>query len=169
MVNFPFPRLYIPKNDTDTMNLTDTTIAEWALARLQVEGLRQKSTIDPNEKSAGLRDLKQAPELPTVANDSSKAAGTIAPPSASVGDPNSTTTDHGSYQCIYGKHSGRLHVTSIGIHYRNTLGARERDQWEVRYENMDRVEKVRNNNDHPPIEATNLLITFQLLIDQSYC
>ena len=58
---------------------------------------------------------------------------------------------HGSYKCVSGKHSGRLFVTSVDVRFEAALGSR--DQWEIKYENMHRVEKVRNSD---PI--TNYLI-----------
>lgn len=136
--------------NTTCVDLTDTLIAEWAIARLQVEGLRQKGSIDPKEKREGLQDLKQAPELPSAKRSPSKEGGGIFPAIASTEHTNVVVGEHGSYKCIYGKHSGRLYVDSVGVHFESTLGVRERDQWEVRYEDMNRVEKVSIRNTASP-------------------
>jgi len=116
--------------------LTGARIAEWAIARLQVEALRQKSTADPGKKREGLQELKKAPSLPRDREPSSDPTW--------AADTESVVSKHGSYMCTDGKRSGRLHVTSVGVRFETALGFR--NQWEMRYENMNRVEKVGTRN-----------------------
>ena len=135
-------------------------VAEWAIARLQIEGARQEkprlhheSSVDSEAKVAtqqsnGLStpELHATSKNPPVQDRSRTAIDRV----DEVNSDATPTTDspkvsvHGSYNCTSGKHSGNLLVTSTGVRFHSAVGSK--DQWEMRYDNMHRVEKVRNSD-----------------------
>lgn len=80
----------------------------------------------------------------SAAQDRSPNATNSSKPAVYLTDTNSKVSVHGSYKCTSGKHSGRLLVTSVGICFETAVGSR--DQWEMSYDNMKRVEKVRSSS-----------------------
>lgn len=132
-------------------------VAEWAIARLQIEGARQETPRVHHEQLTDLEaeaapqqsnetsisDLQDASKNPSVQDRSTTAIDGVNA-EAKPADKTPNVSAHGSYKCVSGKHSGRLFVTSIGIRFETAVGSR--DRWEMRYENMHRVEKVRNTD-----------------------
>ena len=130
-------------------------VAEWAIARLQVEGARQEKPRIHHETSVDLETkvttqqsngpsisgLQATSKYPPVQNRSPTAVDEVDTGATPTND-SSKVSVRGSYKCISGKHSGKLLVTSIGVRFESVVGSR--DQWEMRYDNMHRVEKVRD-------------------------
>lgn len=156
-------------------------VAEWAIARLQIEGARQEKPRVHHEKSENL-ETKEATQQSNGPSISGLQATSKYPP---VQDRSPTAVDgvdsgatptndspkvsvHGSYECLSGKHSGTLLVTSTGVRFESAVGSR--DQWEMRYDNMHRVEKVRNSFFilHYLIDVLPLTANFSLT-GQSHC
>ena len=99
--------------------------------------------------------LQAASKPSTVQHRSPKAVDGVSPSA----DPTATSprvSAHGSYKCISGRHPGSLFVTSLGVRFETVMGSS--DQWEIRYGNMKRVEKVRNNDPifHPLLDVLSL-------------
>lgn len=128
-------------------------VAEWAIARLQIEGARQEKPYVHHEKSVDLETKVVTEESNRVSVSGLQATSKYPPtedrsPTVVDGvDSGATPTNdspkvsvHGSYKCLSGKHSGNLLVTSTGVRFESAVGSR--DQWEMRYGNMHRVEKV---------------------------
>ena len=132
-------------------DLCSSIIAEWAIARLQIEGARQ-DTLRADHKKFGDQDAKSA--SPPSDDSSLSAQDRSLKPidginlGATPTDEVSTVSAQGSYKCTSGKHSGRIFVTSNGIRFEAAVGSK--DQWEMGYDNMHRVEKVRNSDPVPP-------------------
>ena len=130
-------------------------VAEWAIARLQVEGARQEKPRIHHETSVDLETkvttqqsnglsisgLQATSKYPPVQNRSPTAVDEVDTGATPTND-SSKVSVRGSYKCISGKHSGKLLVTSTGVRFESVVGSR--DQWEMRYDNMHRVEKVRD-------------------------
>ena len=156
-------------------------VAEWAIARLQIEGARQEKPRVHHEKSVNLETkvatqqnnglsisgLQATSKEPPV-QDRSQTAIDGVDSGASPSNESQKVSVRGSYKCVSGKHSGNLLVTSTGVRFESAVGFR--DQWEMRYDNMHRVEKVRNSDfvlhhliDVLPL-TTNLFLT-----GQSHC
>lgn len=156
-------------------------VAEWAIARLQIEAARQEKPRVRHEKSVDLEiivaaqqsnrlsvsGLQATSKYPTVQDRSSTAVAGVdsgAPPTNDF----AKASVHGSYKCLSGKHSGKLLVNSTGVRFESAVGSK--DQWEMRYDNMHRVEKVSNSDFilHPLVDVlpltTNLFLT-----GQSHC
>lgn len=156
-------------------------VAEWAIARLQIEGARQEKPRVDHEKfvdlgtkvatqqSNGLSDSGlQVTSKYLPVQDRSPTAGDGVDSGATPTNDSPKVSVHGSYKCLSGKHSGKLLVTSTGVRFESAVGSR--NQWEMRYDNMHRVEKVRNSDfilhhliDVVPLTA-NLFLT-----GQSHC
>lgn len=158
-------------------------VAEWAIARLQIEGARQEKPRAHHEKSVDLEakvttqqsnglsssvsGLQATSKYPPVQDRSPTAIDEVDPGATPTNDSPNVSV-HGSYKCISGKHSGHLLVTSTGVRFESAVGSK--DQWEMKYDNMYRVEKVRNNNFilHHLIDV--LALTANLfLTGQSHC
>lgn len=156
-------------------------VAEWAIARVQIEGACQEKPRVHHEKSVDLETklatqqrnefsisgLQATSKYPPVQDRSSTAADGVDSGAIPTNDSPKFSV-HGSYKCLSGKHSGKLLVTSTGVRFESAVGSK--DQWEMRYDNMHRVEKVRNSDfilhhliDVLPLTA-NLVLT-----GQSYC
>lgn len=132
-------------------------VAEWAVARLQIEGARQEKPRVHHENSVDLETkvatqqsnglsisgLQATSKYPPVQDRSPTAVDEVDPGATPTNDSPKVSV-HGSYKCISGKHSGNLLVTSTGVRFESAVGSR--DQWEMGYDNMHRVEKVRNSN-----------------------
>lgn len=132
-------------------------VAEWAIARLQIEGARQEKPRVHHENPVDLEakvttqqsngpsisGLQATGKYPPVQDRSPTAVDEVDPGATPTNDSPKVSV-HGSYNCISGKHSGHLLVTSTGVRFESAVGSR--DQWELKYDNMYRVEKVRNNN-----------------------
>ena len=133
-------------------------VAEWAIARLQVEGARQEKLRVHREESVDLdttvatqqgnglsnSELQATSKYPPVQDRSPTAIDGVDLGATSTSDPpKALVRVHGSYKCLSGNHSGKLLVTSTGVRFESAVGSR--DQWELRYGNLHRVEKVRNN------------------------
>ena len=143
-------------------------VAEWAIARLQIEGARQETSGVHQEKHVDLesegapqhRSGLSIPSLPAskhpaVQHRSLRAVDGVNPGA----DPTARSPRvfvHASYKCTSGRHSGSLFVTSLGVHFETAVGFRH--QWEIRYSNMKRVEKVRNSDPifHPLFDVLSL-------------
>ena len=131
-------------------------VAEWAIARLQIEGARQEKARVHHGKSADLETKTATQQSGGLSISGLRATSKHLPvqdrsPTAVDGvDPGATHTNdspkvsiHGSYNCLSGKHSGKLIVTSTGVRFESAVGSK--DQWEMRYDSMHRVEKVRHS------------------------
>ena len=129
-------------------------IAEWAIARLQIEGARQK-TLGVHQDNA--LDMKPELTLPnggaTSASDPQDASNHLAEQDPSLtsvepvnpgAPPSKMISVYGSYKCISGKSSGRLSVTSHDVRFEKTLGLK--DQWKMEYDIIHRIEKVCNSD-----------------------
>ena len=156
-------------------------VAEWAIARLQIEGARQEKPRVQHERSVDLETKVATQQSKGLSISGLQATSKHLPvqdrsPTAVDGvDLEATPTNdspkvsvYGSYKCLSGKHSGKLLVTSTGVRFETAVGSK--DQWEMRYDNMHRVEKVRNSDfilhhliDVLPLTA-NLVLT-----GQSHC
>lgn len=104
------------------------SIAEWAIARLQAEGSQQAH-----------HKTDRADNVPDTESQSIHAHPT-AESEPYPTDLNSKVVAHGSYTCSSEKHGGRLVVTSEGVRFESFVGSRH--QWKIKYDNMNRVEKV---------------------------
>ena len=152
-------------------------VAEWAIARLQIEGARQMTPGVHQEKPVDLESrvtpqasgrismasLGTASKSPAVQDCSPEAVSGVSSGATSA-DESARVPAHGSYKCTSEKHSGRLFVTSLGVRFETNVGVR--DQWQIRYDNMSRVEKVRDSD---PIFYVLSLTTKLLSKDQSHC
>ena len=127
---------------------------------LEAEAAPQQS----NEFSVS--DLQDASKHPSVQDRSPTGIDEVNAKAKPV-DKSPKVSAYGSYKCVSGKHSGRLSVTSNGIRFGTAVGSR--DQWEMRYENMHRVEKVRNTDPitHRLIDVRPLTVKSPLT-DQSH-
>ena len=92
-------------------------VAEWAIARLQIEGARQE-----RYKAQGEEITKENSDHDTITENS--AFNTI----------------RGFYNCISGKHSGKLFVTSSGVQFREAIGTKH--HWELCYDDIHLIQKV---------------------------
>ena len=132
-------------------------VAEWAIARLQIEGARQEKPRVHHEEFVDLETKVATQQSNGLSISGLQATGKYLPvqdrsPTAVDGvdsgpaptNDSSKVSVHGSYKCLSGKHSGKLLVTSTGIRFESAVGSK--DQWEMRYDNMHRVEKVRNSD-----------------------
>lgn len=132
-------------------------VAEWAIARLQIEGARQEKHRVHHENSVDLETKVATQQSNGLSISGLQANSKYLPvqdrsPTAVDGvDLGATPTNdspkvsvHGSYKCLSGNHSGHLLVTSTGVRFESAVGSK--DQWEMRYDNMHRVEKVRNSD-----------------------
>lgn len=140
-----------------TFDLRTFNTAEWAIARLQIEGARQE-TLDVRQQKPVDLESKVIPQesgrLPMASLEAASKHSAVqgrSPEAVDGVNPGATLTDrsarvpaHGSYKCINEKHSGRLIVTSLGVRFETAVGARH--QWQIRYDNMNRMEKVRNSD-----------------------
>ena len=156
-------------------------VAEWAIARLQIEGARQEQARIHRGKSVDLKTKLATQQSNGLSMSGPQATSKHPPvqnpsPTAVAGvDSGATPTNdspevsvHGSYKCTSGKHSGKLLVNSTGVRFESAVGSR--DQWEMRYANMHRVEKVRNSDFILHNLADVLPLTANVfLIGQSHC
>ena len=162
-------------------DLRTSIVAEWAIARLQIEGARQETLRVHHEEIVGVEaeagsqqsnessvsDLQDASKHPPIQDRSPTLIDRVNA-EAKPADKTPKVSAHGSYKCVSGKHSGKLFVTSIGIRFETAVGSR--DQWEIRYENMHRVEKVRITDPITTRPTEVLPLTAKLpLTDQSHC
>ena len=143
-------------------------VAEWAIARLQIEGTRQETFGVHQEKHVDLeskgapqhRGGLSVPSLPTSKHSAVQHRSPRAVDGANPGaDPTARSPRvllHVSYKCTSGRHSGSLFVTSLGVRFETAVGFRH--QWEITYGNMKRVEKVRNSDPkfHPLLDVLSL-------------
>ena len=128
--------------------------AEWAIARLQIEGARQKTLSGNRGKPLDLKSkltpqkgggvsissLQAASDHLTEQDHSLTSVDEVDPGDA----PSTVVFVHGSYKCTSGKSSGRLFVTSLDVRFERTLGLK--DQWMLKYETIHRMEKVRSSD-----------------------
>ena len=158
-------------------DLRTLNIAEWAIARLQIEGARQENLVIHQQKPVDLESKVIPQELggipmASLEATSKRPAGQGRSPEAVNGvNPEATSRRvpaHGSYKCINEKHSGRLIVTSLGVRFETAVGAR--NQWQIEYDNIYRVEKVRNHNAicHLRFHVFSLTVN-SFSKDQSHC
>lgn len=91
-----------------------------------------------------MASLEAASKRPAVQGRSPEAVNGAKPGATSSSGRSARVPVHGSYKCINEKHSGRLIVTSLGVRFETAVGAK--NQWQIGYDNMYRVEKVRNRN-----------------------
>ena len=156
-------------------------VAEWAIARLQVEGARQEKPRVHHEKSVDLETkvatqqsnrlsihgLQATSKYPLVQDRSPTALDGVDSGATPTNDSQKVSV-HGSYECISGKHSGKIVVTSTGVRFESAVGSK--DQWEMRYDNIHRVEKVCNSDFimHHLIDVLPLIANL-LLTGQSHC
>lgn len=96
-------------------------IAEWAIARLQVEARHSKDAMaqKPSAKGRNTSDKK--------------------PPSAKSDDETDTLVDVGRYHCTCQNHHGDLHVSSNGAHY--VTAVRSTLLWKLRYDECKNIRK----------------------------
>jgi hypothetical protein len=105
-------------------------IAEWAIKALQAEGGRHREAeFSPEPKV----DTKSDPDplgyrgAPNIDGEPASAVQPLQP------EP---VKDYGSYGCK----RGRLILNSIGVRYESSIGRNE--QWLLRYDQINRMEKV---------------------------
>ena len=103
-----------------------------------------ESRVTPQESGGlAMASLGTASESPAVQDCSPEAvSGVSSGPTPT--DEIARVPAHGSYKCTSEKHSGRLFVTSLGVRFETNVGVR--DQWQIKYDNMNRVEKVRDSD-----------------------
>ena len=74
-----------------------------------------------------------------VRNHSPKVVSEV-DPVADLADRSARVRVHGSYKCRNENRSGRLLVTSIGVNFEPAVAVK--GQWEMKYDDIHRVEKV---------------------------
>lgn len=118
-------------------------------ARQEALGLHQSKADDVGPKVAPPPDGEPstssfptaAGKHPTVPDRPPEVASAADSEAAGpVDDRSARVQVHGSYKCQNAKHSGRLLVTSLGVRFEPVVAVRE--QWDIRYEHLHRVEKV---------------------------
>ncbi|KAL9130871.1 MAG: hypothetical protein Q9175_006917 [Cornicularia normoerica] len=109
--------------------------AEWAIARLQIEGARQKTSGIDQEKSMDM----ETKALPGTGNGISTADHQEANKHSAAQDrsPNATNS---SKPAVYLTDTNSKVPVHVGICFETAVGSR--DQWEMSYDNMKRVEKI---------------------------
>ena len=135
----------------------DVLIAEWAIARLQIEGARQntlgarrekhqdlKPELTPQKGGGASEYCLQAASNHLAEQDHSLTSADGVGPGATQTAGSTTVLIHGSYKCTSGKSSGRLFVTSLDVRFEQAVGSR--DRWNINYEAIHRVEKVRKSD-----------------------
>lgn len=105
--------------------LTVIHLAEWAIARLQVEARHTKKAVLPNnEKDSGShvdRDMKGASP-----------------------NENNASVEIGKYHCTSQNHHGDLILTAEGVRY--VTAVRSNLLWELRYDNVKTIQKSRSGD-----------------------
>lgn len=104
-----------------TPTLTLLIVAEWAIARLQVEA-RHSADAMP-QKSVG-KDMGPSDKEDTCSK---------------VDDETEHAIDIGKYHCTCQSHHGNLYVSSNGAHY--VTAVRSTLLWELRYQNCKTIRK----------------------------
>lgn len=119
MVRTRSPTAFAPP--ASTLTLTLLIVAEWAIARLQVEA-RHSADAMP-QKSVG-KDRGPSDKEDTCSK---------------VDDETEHAVDIGKYHCTCQSHHGNLHVSSNGAHY--VTAVRSTLLWELRYQNCKTIRK----------------------------
>lgn len=101
--------------------LTLFIVAEWAIARLQVEAKHSKDTM-PQKPSQKLRGASDDETTSSNADDETELG-----------------VDIGKYHCTCQNHHGNLHVSSNGARY--VTAVRSNLLWQLRYENCKAIRK----------------------------
>ena len=103
-------------------DLCGCIVAEWSIARLQIEGARQEALGARRENPVDV-ESKMAPQQSGLSISNLDAAGKHSPVQGATPDDRSAILSaHVSYKCTSEKHSGRLFVNSLGIRFEGSMG-----------------------------------------------